>query len=314
MVSKVVKIFRTWGEKVDVDKSWHSKGKLAKHRIYLYWSDEKKFPTDEFGFRVPKNFKSFKEKFDASRSKKKIFCFGGSTTWGQYCNYEGTYPHYLEELLGKNYEVFNFGGCDSDSRTEIYVLIDLLRQNYVPDQAIFLDGINEKQAWFSIINNKDSYEEINLHYPYFESLILGREKGFYEKRIKNIFKKITDKINKASQKSNQNYSQKYFHFVEDLSKSYVDSFKVIKKISRQWNIKTFHFLQPTVYDLISENPERYRHIKAFYNNVVDILKNQVCDISLKTKINPLMFIDWQHLNSDGNKKLAKTIFNQIRKS
>lgn len=316
----MVKITRDWGEDTTVDDSWHGKAKLAKHRLYLYWSDEKLFPADDFGFRLPHKYKSFKEKYDKSKSKKRIFCFGGSTTWGQYCKYTGTYPHFLEQLFDEKVEVFNFGGCDSDARTEIYLLIDLLRQNFVPDIAIFLDGINEKQAWFSIIHNRKKYEEINLHYPWFERLFYGNsehfvEKNFFLKYIKRLFV-ILNKISPKNIKGHlkEENDNKYYEYVDELSMSYIKSFNTIKKIAKSWNIRTYHFLQPTVYDLLNENPNRHKHIKAFYNTVLSQLGDEVIDISKKTDIDPIMFIDWQHLNDDGNKKLAQSIYGILKKN
>ena len=57
----------------------------------------------------------------------------------------------------------------SDARTQIYILIDLLRKKYSPDLVLFLDGINEKTAWLNKINNLE-YNETNLHYNYFKFL------------------------------------------------------------------------------------------------------------------------------------------------
>ena len=70
-------------------------------------------------------------KIDTQTIRIKNFCFGGSTTWGQFCEYKNTYPFYLEQLLNYDVSVYNFGGCDTDARTQIYILIDLLRKNIV---------------------------------------------------------------------------------------------------------------------------------------------------------------------------------------
>ena len=127
---------------------------------YLYWTDDE-FPCDKYGFRLPNSKIEFEERYSKDK-KKKLFCFGGSTTWGQFCKYEDTYPYNLEKLLGDEFSVYNFGGCDSDARTQIYILIDLLRKNFLPDHVLFLDGINEKAGWLNKINKLD-YNETNLH-------------------------------------------------------------------------------------------------------------------------------------------------------
>ena len=154
---------RKWSNtKIEIDKRWFKKNKIAKHRIYQIWDDADLFPCDNYGVRIPVPYSDISERyFSLKKSEKKIFCFGGSTTFGWFVNYKHSYPVYLDNIL-KNYSVFNLGVPGSDVRQSLYLLIDMLRINLIPDMVIFLDGINEKQAFSGRALESHSVKTSNL--------------------------------------------------------------------------------------------------------------------------------------------------------
>lgn len=82
----------------------------------------------------------------AGRSLKKIFCFGGSTTWGVGARDNFTIPSLLSKKLNQGtprYQVTNYGEKGYCLTQEIIYLVLLLKQGKIPDYAIFYDGINE---------------------------------------------------------------------------------------------------------------------------------------------------------------------------
>ena len=86
-------INRKWSsKKLSIDKRWLIENDLARHRIYQIWNDKNLFPCDTYGIRDPENKMSFYKKFKNSKKKNnKVFCFGGSTTFGWYLNYKESY-------------------------------------------------------------------------------------------------------------------------------------------------------------------------------------------------------------------------------
>ena len=301
-----IEIKREWAKNTHVSKKWFKKGTLAKHRLYFYWSDQKEFPCDKYGFRLPSNLLNFEDRYTNDKNKK-IFCFGGSTTWGQFCEYKNTYPFYLEKILNNDVSVYNFGGCDSDARTQIYILIDLLRKKYNPDLVLFLDGINEKTAWLNKINNLE-YNETNLHYNYFK--FLDSNFALYYKFKEFIKFSIKKSIEGGLPLKSEGIDP--MTYVSELSNSYLNSINFVDKLKDVFKFKFFSFLQPIVYDIIENNPDRYLHIKGFYNNVKLSRYKNIIDISKSTNLVKENFIDWQHLDGDGNKKIAETIFEKIK--
>ena len=83
-----------------------------------------------------------------------------------------------------------------------------------------------------------------------------------------------------------------------------------------YNFNTLFILQPTVWDVLSsdyemdkEESKRKSYIKKLYREIL-LQDNQnvvnLCNLDI-SEITPEMFIDWQHLNSDGYKKIAQII-------
>lgn len=77
---------------------------------------------------------------------KKIFVFGGSTTWGTGAKDGETYPALLQAALGGRYDVTNYGETAYVSTQEVIYLMKLLADGKVPDIVIFYDGVNDGYA------------------------------------------------------------------------------------------------------------------------------------------------------------------------
>jgi len=77
-----------------------------------------------------------------------VFVFGGSTTFGYGLPDDETVPSHLADLLadragGRRVAVYNFGRGYYFSTQERTLFERLLAQGFVPDVAIFLDGLND---------------------------------------------------------------------------------------------------------------------------------------------------------------------------
>ena len=76
-----------------------------------------------------------------------IFLFGGSTTFGYGVSDNQTIASYLQEYLTKNTDsnicVYNFGRGYYYLTQERILYEQLLTSGFVPDLAIFIDGLND---------------------------------------------------------------------------------------------------------------------------------------------------------------------------
>ena len=150
--------------------------------------------------------------------------------------------------------------------------------------------------------------------------IVGRNATMKERKEYEEY----DKENKEREKIVAKLSEKHptLDFVNggavsiDIFNKGHDKGQVIKhfvdKLKDVFKFKFFSFLQPIVYDIIENNPDRYLHIKGFYNNLKLSRYKNIIDISKSTNLVKENFIDWQHLDGDGNKKIAETIFEKIK--
>lgn len=82
---------------------------------------------------------------------KAVYCFGGSTTFGVGVTDNETYPSYLQEYLNSSslhsWSVYNFGCPAYFSTQERILFAQLLLDEFKPDWAVFLDGVNEFQNY-----------------------------------------------------------------------------------------------------------------------------------------------------------------------
>lgn len=303
---------RKWVDDVEIPEKWNVPFSIAKHNVYMYWTHPTLYPCDQMGFRVPYGFKSFEEKYSQSAEVKRIFCLGGSTTFGMFDAYENSYPHNLENSL-KNAAVFNFGLCGLDSTGSMHVLLDLLRLGYVPDLVVFLDGINEKQGWIQASEGRQKYEEISWQYRCFYETIYKKNMPMtlrWQKK-ENIIGKLKKKLSKLRESDIPKFNYDPMRFVESQSDCYTKTNKVIKNIAGAWGFETKFFLEPTVWDVWEgEHDLLYDYIKLLYKSVLT-KNNHVVDLSNKIPLSPENFIEWKHLNAHGHIILAKSIAQHI---
>jgi hypothetical protein len=80
-----------------------------------------------------------------------VFVFGGSTTFGYGEADEYTIPSFLQQHLRKSWGekvfVYNFGHASFFSLQERWAFETLVQDGFVPDLAIFIDGLNEFYYW-----------------------------------------------------------------------------------------------------------------------------------------------------------------------
>ncbi len=112
--------------------------------VYRIQPIEGQFVTvDERGFRHIEGQAPFPPPEDVQT----VFMFGGSTTFGYMVDNSGSVPSQLQAQLrarlGEPIAVYNFGALGYTSIQERLRLGLLLEAGYVPDVAIFLDGIND---------------------------------------------------------------------------------------------------------------------------------------------------------------------------
>lgn len=80
--------------------------------------------------------------FSRVKTKHRIACIGGSTTYCILVGDDQTWPFYLDQLLQPDYEVFNFG-VPGHSSVEHRKMLPQILARYSPDIVIFQMGLND---------------------------------------------------------------------------------------------------------------------------------------------------------------------------
>lgn len=117
-------------------------GSLIKNANYkrgnlTYSHNSKGYRSDNFTTKKPKG-------------KMRIVTLGGSTTYGVGVNNDETWPYYLAQELGNDYEVINMG-VPGYSSAENLIQTELYLSELQPDLAIYHIGLNDLRN----INIKD---------------------------------------------------------------------------------------------------------------------------------------------------------------
>ncbi|MGO9118307.1 MAG: SGNH/GDSL hydrolase family protein [Desulfomonilaceae bacterium] len=124
---------------------------------YVYWRRERTegryVNVSESGVRRTWTSKTSR----TSDGPCRIWCFGGSTMWGDGARDKFTIPSHIAKILSQqmpstNVEVVNFGEIAYVSTQEFLTLYMKLRQGERPDVVIFYDGVNDV---YSAYHNKE---------------------------------------------------------------------------------------------------------------------------------------------------------------
>lgn len=273
---------------------------------------------------------------NAEKQKTKIFCFGGSTTFGHGVSSHETWPKFLEEVLGDAI-VINCGIVKNDLKASLHTYVNVLREGHSPDYLIFLDGVNESSGFriwddrFSdYVDYDTNYKQLNgiwntrklSRFAYLFIFIFGKyAKSFlnsvnkigYTKAMALYLTKWTKFIStKKVSKISDGHSVELIHAAAN---SYLKSKKLISAIAKNFGTaKLYFFLQPSFYDVSGnqQNDSRKNYLSSLYQRICE-MDSDVINLSSECskKLSEEMFFDWQHLDSKGNKVIAEEIAKYI---
>ena len=274
------------------------------------------------GFRIGKTQKSFDD-----NSTKKVFVFGGSTTFGSGVADKDTIASYLQEILDSNsaskqYAVFNFGVGYYYSTLERIRLEKFITAGTIPDIAIFIDGLND----FSFYHLPDKTSQSNYLAYLFNSPRISLALGglattrLAEKVTRRLFgvglreKASSEDISKAAARLERNW-------------------KIISSLGTTFNFRPLLVLQPLAF--AGDTPEQslvpldeefdraveqvrldvragYRHIleQRAIGSIPDRNMLWLNDFTIETN----MFVDYVHYSPAFSKAIAEQIASRILQS
>ena len=299
-----MKIHRSWSASYFVNDVWQEHLSVIPSKSILgYHGGDIK--TDCLGNRID-------EETNITSVLEYGCCVGGSTTFGHFCDFSDSYPKHLEKIL--HFPIINLGLAKADLWLGFQNLLDFLRlQDKYPKFVIFVDGINQNSAITQTINGDKEFKLMSPLTPQTKLLLKEfREsnKGF--KNIENWFRfifgnKYQNYKNAIAYKKREIPSDTLF--VKDEASIYIQSKDLISKVLTDLGIKSYFCLQPSLWDVWDTTPS-YQGV--YLNNLYSLILSTTSNVyDLRTNVReflqPEHFIDWAHLNPQGNRQLARLI-------
>lgn len=124
-------------------REYNTNADLFEPHPYLVGVPKKSIQKEFNGITFTHNSDGFRGKEIPEKSNAtRIIAIGGSTTYGVGVSDRQTWPYYLDSLLGKGYEVLNFG-IPGHTTVENIILATFIIPEFEPDIVMILVGEND---------------------------------------------------------------------------------------------------------------------------------------------------------------------------
>lgn len=278
---------------------------------------------------------------NSDRATCKVWCFGGSTMWGDGARDDFTIPSYISKILAESqtqirFHVRNFGEVAYVSTQELLALYLCLREGNRPDIVIFYDGVNDT---YSAFQAKSAGIPLN-EYEREADFKMGKRYRRYTReksRLALLFLQSTETYRLAQalvarvkgpaierhmvEGDRKIVSDLELHeLAENMWNSYVFNVSTIKTICKLFGIDTLFYWQPVAY--VHPSPPKKELDEAptlakFYSMTYDFArKHASIDYRFLGSVlddfpSSEIYIDHCHVTETGNKIVAKAIVPDI---
>lgn len=260
---------------------------------------------------------------------KKVFCFGGSTTWGVGARDDFTVPSLLAKKLNQGttrYVVRNYGEKGYTLTQEIMTLVLLLKQGNIPDYVIFYDGINEVMVGYkngepgSIFGAKDIRRQLFRREK--ESVWRKIDKEWRHTGIYRAAKDLSALVRpKKEEKGFSPEEEKAISRLADaIAEDYLKNIEVVKRLAQAYGFKYLCLWQPSLCTNKALTPEEknldawdnkkmVRMYELVYDRMSGVRLDHFHNIStMFDQKKQTLFLSWAHVTEKGNEQVAQRIF------
>lgn len=312
-----MKIERLWGKDIDLPNFWSTPLEISRTRLQLIFRSEN-ITLDELGFRKHQSL--------SNSDSCEIITLGGSTTFGYFVEDEESWPAYFESITRK--KVTNLAQVKGDIWTSIGSLIDKKRHNprINPGLILTYDGVNQSSAFLTQFNPFESITYQHPNFPQLQEILHGYRRlttkkmsmeqlGYflYGRRFLNW---------KLARKYNSTMDRKTSH--EEIIESskieadnYLSCLGLLRKISNScFNAQVVALLQPHLFCYWEGADEQQKRRKIYLDGLYQEILSRDADVVDLRYVDGLTaehFLDWAHVNGEGNLKIAKGVHKQLNK-
>jgi hypothetical protein len=290
--------------------------------------------VDASGFRHVKNQGPWPPDKDKHLS---VFLFGGSTTFGYNAPDDETIASHLQELLSAGelageVRVYNFGQASFYSTQERIFFERLIASGFVPDVAIFIDGLND---FFYYDDRPIFYERVKrlveggTETPSplraaLASIPLVRAAGSLNARLTRSSKNTADAPpQEVPPDETYNDYEKIMRVIE----RYARHKRIVEAVASAHKVKPVFVWQPVPmykYDTrqhpynVAQWRQRYAYVKYGYPQMAEFVRgnpqgdNFLWCADMQEKLTEPLYVDATHYSGKMSRMVAQEIFGFVK--
>jgi lysophospholipase L1-like esterase len=262
------------------------------------------------------------------RHLKKVFFFGGSTTWGVGARDYFTIPSLLSKKLNQEtpgYLVENYGEKGYCLTQEIMYLVLLLKQGKIPDYVIFYDGINEVMVGYKNMKPGSIFGANYIRGQLYQKETVGqnlkkvwRQSGLYRgyKDLSDLVKPHFRKEKALTTEDNQILDR----LADDIVADYLRNIELVKHLAQAYGFQYLFIWQPallTNQSLTAEekklpawdNQKMVRLYHLVYGRMARVQMPHFYNIAtMFDRKKETLYFSWAHITEAGNNQVAERLY------
>ncbi len=245
---------------------------------------------------------------------RNIYLYGGSTTFGYNVADDQTIGYYLQLLFKENACIYNHGRAYFYSKQENNLFINHLENKNKINDAIFLDGINERCGGYEYMNHINNSFNLLVERPFLMWKI-SLNSFLKTLPVVQLANSLTSSDRWIQDNNNNILTIKSCISNIKLNDLYEERVSVRTAICNQSDINCFSFLQPMAGSSGNQLPALLSNEKSeIFKKKYNLLKqsNGIIDLRyLLENTNELSYIDGVHYSPKTNEIIAKELFKYL---
>lgn len=274
---------------------------------------------------------------ESAHEGRKVYMYGGSTLWGTGAPDSMTIASYLQEFLGNNFSVYNFGESGYVSAQELNYLLYQLSIGDIPDVVIFYDGVNDGFAGAyspAIPRDPVGFRRVKA-VQFAESSYSPTRKYLKDVFQQSNYKWFVQHLGRklANNPGPPDWDQLVERDIAANSESVVQMYEAhvrhVHALSNEYGFDAYFFWQPNLFSMTRKMHDYEADIVAAASPIWVESQRLVYEAARRrlsqkesenvfflgdifNEVREPIYADWCHIGPLGNEIVAKEIFSQLR--
>lgn len=240
--------------------------------------------------------------------------FGGSLIWGTGAADDGTVPALFDQMTDR-FEVINYGQGGWTSRQSLALLINLIREDRMPDVVVFYGGAANT---VDVACNLSYGDGLSNHRrgPLFDRLVADSANQSYLYR--NFWAPLADTLRRVAGRAkpgSDRVCHEDQHRVAAIAEALMRDWEMAKLLTEQHGGHFFAFLAPVAgigaprLDYLTLDRDRLAQFPPVYGEIRDLMAERTAgwswDLTDAFDGDEYIYVDYAHVTSTGNALIAE---------